>query len=106
MYGQEAPRTLLNHKLRSATGRIVIKRNWLVDTSCPRKITVSDRGTDESSDNPVVVREADMLKLLHLVDDKTHARYTGAYFLVIQQPLEGRAEHGGQKLGIMQVWAL
>ena len=47
-----------------------------------------------------------MLKLIHLVDDKLHARSTGPYSLVTQQPLGGKAQHGGQRLGEMEVWAL
>jgi DNA-directed RNA polymerase subunit beta len=47
-----------------------------------------------------------MLKLVHLVDDKIHARSTGPYSLVTQQPLGGKAQHGGQRLGEMEVWAL
>jgi DNA-directed RNA polymerase subunit beta len=52
------------------------------------------------------VGKAYMLKLVHLVDDKIHARSTGPYSLVTQQPLGGRAQHGGQRLGEMEVWAL
>jgi DNA-directed RNA polymerase subunit beta len=57
-------------------------------------------------DNPITVGKAYMLKLVHLVDDKIHARSTGPYSLVTQQPLGGRAQHGGQRLGEMEVWAL
>jgi DNA-directed RNA polymerase subunit beta len=47
-----------------------------------------------------------MLKLIHLVDDKMHARATGPYSLITQQPLRGKAQHGGQRFGEMEVWAL
>ena len=57
-------------------------------------------------DNPITVGKAYMLKLVHLVDDKIHARSTGPYSLVTQQPLGGRAQQGGQRLGEMEVWAL
>jgi len=62
--------------------------------------------TGEAFDNPVMVGISYMLKLVHLVDDKIHARSTGPYSLVTQQPLGGKAQHGGQRLGEMEVWAL
>lgn len=70
------------------------------------KITLRDGRTGEPFDNPVTVGYAYMLKLLHLVDDKIHARSTGPYSLVTQQPLGGKAQFGGQRFGEMEVWAL
>jgi DNA-directed RNA polymerase subunit beta len=55
---------------------------------------------------PVTIGNAYMLKLIHLVDDKMHARATGPYSLITQQPLRGKAQHGGQRFGEMEVWAL
>ena len=57
-------------------------------------------------ENPVLVGNVYMLKLHHLVDDKIHARATGPYSLVTQQPLGGKAQFGGQRFGEMEVWAL
>ena len=62
--------------------------------------------TGEYFDNPVTVGYMYMLKLHHLVDDKIHARSTGPYSLVTQQPLGGKAQFGGQRFGEMEVWAL
>ena len=61
---------------------------------------------DEPFDNPVTVGYMYYLKLHHLVDDKIHARSTGPYSLVTQQPLGGKAQFGGQRFGEMEVWAL
>ena len=65
-----------------------------------------DGRTGESFDRPVTVGYMHMLKLNHLVDDKMHARSTGPYSLVTQQPLGGKAQFGGQRFGEMEVWAL
>ncbi len=65
-----------------------------------------DGRTGESFDRPVTVGYMHMLKLHHLVDDKMHARSTGPYSLVTQQPLGGKAQFGGQRFGEMEVWAL
>ncbi|MGI6643034.1 MAG: DNA-directed RNA polymerase subunit beta [Bacillota bacterium] len=70
------------------------------------KIWLRDGRTGEYFDNPVTVGIVYMLKLLHLVDDKVHARSTGPYSLVTQQPLGGKAQMGGQRFGEMEVWAL
>jgi DNA-directed RNA polymerase subunit beta len=70
------------------------------------KIQVRDGRTGDFFDNPVTVGYMYMLKLHHLVDDKIHARSTGPYSLVTQQPLGGKAQFGGQRFGEMEVWAL
>ena len=70
------------------------------------KLTLRDGRTGETFDNPVTVGYMYMLKLHHLVDDKIHARSTGPYSLVTQQPLGGKAQFGGQRFGEMEVWAL
>nr|YP_010728787.1 RNA polymerase beta subunit [Lithothamnion corallioides]WEA77074.1 RNA polymerase beta subunit [Lithothamnion corallioides] len=104
MYGSEASRALVNNKLQQAS--ILSDYRWLFNSSHPGKIPLFDGRTGELFDNPVTVGKAYMLKLVHLVDDKIHARSTGPYSLVTQQPLGGRAQHGGQRLGEMEVWAL
>ncbi|MEI8389104.1 MAG: DNA-directed RNA polymerase subunit beta [bacterium] len=70
------------------------------------KVLLYDGRTGEPFDNPVSVGLAYILKLVHLVDDKIHARSTGPYSLVTQQPLGGKAQFGGQRFGEMEVWAL
>ena len=104
MHGAEASRVLINDKLmnaRNSTGK-----DWIFDLQHPGKIRLFDGRTGEPFDNPVMVGISYMLKLVHLVDDKIHARSTGPYSLVTQQPLGGKAQHGGQRLGEMEVWAL
>jgi DNA-directed RNA polymerase subunit beta len=68
--------------------------------------TLIDGRSGEAFDRPVTVGYMYMLKLNHLVDDKMHARSTGPYSLVTQQPLGGKAQFGGQRFGEMEVWAL
>ncbi len=70
------------------------------------KMTIYDGRTGEPFENPVVVGIEYIMKLIHMVEDKTHARSTGPYSLVTQQPLGGKAQMGGQRLGEMEVWAL
>ena len=70
------------------------------------KTILYDGRTGEAFDNPITVGVMYMLKLHHLVDDKIHARSTGPYSLVTQQPLGGKAQFGGQRFGEMEVWAL
>jgi len=65
-----------------------------------------DGRTGQAFDSPITVGYVYMLKLAHLVDDKIHARSTGPYSLVTQQPLGGKAQFGGQRFGEMEVWAL
>ncbi|HJM84139.1 MAG TPA: DNA-directed RNA polymerase subunit beta, partial [Candidatus Marinimicrobia bacterium] len=70
------------------------------------KVDLWDGRTGEKIDSPVTVGVIYMLKLSHLVDDKMHARATGPYSLITQQPLGGKAQAGGQRFGEMEVWAL
>lgn len=104
MYGLEVSRILINKKLRQAS--IVKNESWLFNPYAPGKIVLIDGRTGTEFENPVTVGNAYMLKLIHLVDDKMHARATGPYSLITQQPLRGKAQHGGQRFGEMEVWAL
>ncbi|MBK7983141.1 MAG: DNA-directed RNA polymerase subunit beta [Candidatus Competibacteraceae bacterium] len=78
----------------------------LAELPASGQTTLFDGRTGESFDRPVTVGYMYMLKLNHLVDDKMHARSTGPYSLVTQQPLGGKAQFGGQRFGEMEVWAL
>ena len=84
---------------------------WIQETKYPEmrddcKITVYDGRTGEPMANKVMVGVMYMLKLIHLVDDKIHARSIGPYSLITQQPLGGKTQFGGQRFGEMEVWAL
>ena len=70
------------------------------------KTTLHDGRTGEPFDQPITVGQIYMMKLIHLVEDKIHARSTGPYSLITQQPLGGKAQFGGQRFGEMEVWAL
>jgi len=78
----------------------------LADLPDSGQMTLYDGRTGEAFDRQVTVGYMYMLKLNHLVDDKMHARSTGSYSLVTQQPLGGKAQFGGQRFGEMEVWAL
>ena len=104
MYGQEVSRILINKKLRQAS--IEKDEAWLFNPYSPGKMVLIDGRTGKEFENPITVGNGYMLKLIHLVDDKIHARATGPYSLVTQQPLGGKAQHGGQRFGEMEVWAL
>jgi DNA-directed RNA polymerase subunit beta len=78
----------------------------LLDVNPTGQVTLFDGATGEPFDRPVTVGYMYMMKLAHLVDDKMHARSTGPYSLVTQQPLGGKAQFGGQRFGEMEVWAL
>jgi DNA-directed RNA polymerase subunit beta len=104
MYDKEASRLTINAKLLEAAEEN--EKPWLFDPLEPGKTQVYDGRTGEAFDRPVTVGKAYMLKLVHLVDDKIHARSTGPYSLVTQQPLGGKAQQGGQRFGEMEVWAL
>ncbi len=83
-------------------------RQELRDAGLPEdgKITLRDGRSGEEFDRPITVGYIYMLKLHHLVEDKIHARSTGPYSLITQQPLGGKAQFGGQRFGEMEVWAL
>ena len=104
MYGSEASRILVNNSLKNA--KIKVDKPWIFNKYSPGKIILTDGRTGEQFDNPVTVCKSHILKLVHLVDDKIHARSIGPYSLVTQQPLGGRSQHGGQRFGEMEVWAL
>jgi len=104
MYGPEVSRILINKKLRQAS--IENNQAWLFNPYSPGKIVLIDGRTGKEFENPITVGNAYILKLIHLVDDKMHARGTGPYSLITQQPLGGKAQHGGQRFGEMEVWAL
>jgi DNA-directed RNA polymerase subunit beta len=104
MHGEEKSRETVHGKLIEA--QEILDKPWLYSEGHPGKIQVFDGRTGEAFDRPVTIGKAYMLKLVHLVDDKIHARSTGPYSLVTQQPLGGKAQQGGQRFGEMEVWAL
>jgi len=85
---------------------LVISKRLNVASPIIGKSTLYDGRTGERFDSPVTVGYIYMLKLIHLVEDKIHARSTGPYSLITQQPLGGKAQFGGQRFGEMEVWAL
>ena len=104
IYGKEASRILVNQKLKEAA----IKTNctWVFNPCYPGKILLRDGRTGEYFDNPITVGKSYILKLIHLVEDKIHARATGPYSMITEQPLAGKSQKGGQRFGEMEVWAL
>ncbi|MBC7188628.1 DNA-directed RNA polymerase subunit beta [Candidatus Aerophobetes bacterium] len=83
-------------------------RNLLKEANLPEtgKLTLYDGRTGEPFDHPVAVGYMYMMKLIHIAEEKLHARSTGPYALITQQPLGGRSRQGGQRFGEMEVWAL
>ncbi len=109
MHGEQKSRESVHGKLDEAKETWLDEGKdggWLFDPDNPGKIQVYDGRTGDPFDRAVTVGKAYMLKLVHLVDDKIHARSTGPYSLVTQQPLGGKAQQGGQRFGEMEVWAL
>jgi DNA-directed RNA polymerase subunit beta len=101
MYGEDYSSIATKHELLKA-----IKEHdkpWVREDG---KVILYDGRTGEPFEQPVAVGCTYILKLVHLVDDKIHARSTGPYSLVTQQPLGGKAQFGGQRFGEMEVWAL
>ena len=104
IYGAEASKSLVYLKLYQA--RLKSGQDWLFQIDFPGKTILFDGRSGECFDQCVTVGRAYILKLIHLVTEKIHARATGPYALITQQPLGGRSKNGGQRLGEMEVWAL
>ena len=104
MHGPEKSKQTVQTYLEEAAS--LPGKEWVYNPDNPGKIQLVDGRSGEPFDQPVTVGYAHILKLVHLVDDKIHARSTGPYSLVTQQPLGGKAQQGGQRLGEMEVWAL
>ncbi len=102
-HGEELLPEVLNYLSENREYRKVWKG---VPLSRDGKVRLRDGRTGEFFDSPVTIGHMHYLKLHHLVDDKIHARSTGPYSLVTQQPLGGKAQFGGQRFGEMEVWAL
>nr|YP_009472466.1 RNA polymerase b-subunit [Bryopsis sp. HV04063]ARO74070.1 RNA polymerase b-subunit [Bryopsis sp. HV04063] len=103
-YGFDASRSLVYERLFKL--RKKFKQKWYFSTQCTGKLFLFDGRTGEKYQQPTTVGKSYIMKLIHLVDDKMHARSTGPYSLVTQQPLKGRSKYGGQRFGEMEVWAL
>ncbi len=101
MYEKEASSKLVHSEIRK--GKQHANIDWVADSG---KAIIFDGRTGDPFDNAVTIGRIYMMKLVHLVDDKIHARSTGPYSLVTQQPLGGKAQFGGQRLGEMECWAL
>jgi DNA-directed RNA polymerase subunit beta len=95
---------LVNQKLKEAAKKT--KLHWIFNSYYPGKILLRDGRTGEYFDNPITVGKSYILKLIHLVEDKIHARATGPYSMITEQPLAGKSQKGGQRFGEMEVWAL
>jgi DNA-directed RNA polymerase subunit beta len=104
IYGEEASRILVNQKLKEAS--LKTNEKWIFNSTYPGKILLRDGRTGEYFDNPITVGKSYILKLIHLVEDKIHARATGPYSMITEQPLAGKSQRGGQRFGEMEVWAL
>ncbi len=101
MYETEASRVAVTRELEGILEKTGI--DWIKGDG---KAVLHDGRTGQPFENRVAVGKMYMMKLVHLVDDKIHARSTGPYSLVTQQPLGGKAQFGGQRFGEMEVWAL
>ena len=103
-YGVEASKSIVFLKLYQA--RLQSGQNWLFQVNFPGKTRLVDGRSGLCFDQWITVGKAYILKLIHMVSEKIHARSTGPYALITQQPLRGRSNKGGQRLGEMEVWAL
>jgi DNA-directed RNA polymerase subunit beta len=103
-HGAQDVDAIPDDELEARAGALSHKTGWPLPTVGKNKLF--DGKTGEPFDQPVTVGVIHMMKLAHLVEDKVHARSTGPYSLVTQQPLGGKAQFGGQRFGEMEVWAL
>jgi DNA-directed RNA polymerase subunit beta len=101
---KDISRGITNEELDEKVEKVYLEKKIVPPTF--GKIMLRDGLTGEPFDQPVTVGVIYMMKLIHLVDDKVHARSTGPYSLITQQPLGGKAQFGGQRFGEMEVWAL
>jgi DNA-directed RNA polymerase subunit beta len=101
--GEDVP-DLEGDELQDYADQVFLRTGYSPPTT--GKMTLYDGKTGQPFDQPVTVGIIHMMKLAHLVEDKVHARATGPYSLVTQQPLGGKAQFGGQRFGEMEVWAL
>nr|QYF08786.1 RNA polymerase beta subunit [Dianthus fruticosus subsp. fruticosus] len=103
-YEHEASRKLVFSELYQASKQTA--KPWIFEPEYPGKSRIFDGRTGDLFEQPVIIGNPYILKLIHQVDDKIHGRSSGHYALVTQQPLRGRAKQGGQRVGEMEVWAL
>nr|YP_010286953.1 RNA polymerase beta subunit [Limnobium laevigatum]UKT61067.1 RNA polymerase beta subunit [Limnobium laevigatum] len=103
-YEEEASRKLVFSELYEASKQT--SNPWVFEPEYPGKSRIFDGRTGNPFEQPVLIGKSYILKLIHQVDDKIHGRSSGPYALVTQQPVRGRAKHGGQRVGEMEVWAL
>nr|AKF43090.1 RNA polymerase beta subunit [Erodium texanum] len=103
-YEQEASRKLVFSELHEASKQT--GNPWVFEPEYPGKSRIFDGRTGDPFEQPVIVGQPYILKLIHQVDDKIHGRSTGHYTPLTQQPVKGRAKGGGQRVGEMEVWAL
>lgn len=104
MYGYEASRSFIYSKLFESCKKT--RQKWLFSKKTPGKLHLFDGRNGQLFHQSIIVGSTYLMKLIHIVDEKIHARATGPYSLITQQPLRGRAKHGGQRVGEMEVWAL
>ena len=104
VHGEENVNHLDGEELEESAMALSRRVSWPLPVSGKQKLY--DGKTGDAYDSPVTIGVVQMLKLHHLVEDKVHARSTGPYSLVTQQPLGGKAQFGGQRFGEMEVWAL
>ncbi|KAH7277820.1 hypothetical protein KP509_38G009900 [Ceratopteris richardii] len=102
-YEREASRKLVFSELYSAGQKT--GNSWLFEPNHPGKSRLIDGRTGDPFGQPITTGKAYIMKLIHQVDDKIHARSSGPYALVTQQPLKGKSRRGGQRVGEMEVWA-